>query len=158
MASRTPPQPAITGPLQKRDRDLLVGEDATAGEGSADEPHQASPDLPAEVVRSPEKAPQRARATKRNAGANPTARAAEADAGDAAGSNDTGDPLLASLLAGRSPGRGIPITRLEPELHSTLRLISARTGVPIQELVNGAVRQWLQEHQQRLIDGGVLEP
>lgn len=149
MATRTPPQPAITGPLQKKDRALLVGDEGTPAQGTAAEEPQPVPQASAEVPRKDAGAP---RAAKRTQADDVAQKAA-----DEASPAEAPDPLLAALLAGRSPARGVPITRLEPELHGTLRLIAARSGVSIQELVNGAVRAWLNDNQQRLVDAGILE-
>lgn len=157
------PQPAITTPLQKRDRALMVGDEAAGqpeqGSGGArQQPEQSGGARQAQAAESP--APEASR--KPSGRSRPGKRTSSPSEGDSAAAGtgseaERPDPLLASLLAGRSPARGIPITRLDPELHGTLRLISARSGVPIQELVNGAVRQWLSDNQRRLIDAGVLE-
>jgi hypothetical protein len=170
MAASTRPaaQPALPArlPLKKRSRELDIGGDARISGGEvargAPEGPPAVPALPAAVEVDDATAPTD-RSTEQEPISNvdpsiPEPSGDTARRSRARGRQDeTGDALLANLFSTRPVTKSTPITRLEPELHGTLRLISGKTGVSIQDLVNGAVRAWLRDNQRALIDHGVLE-
>lgn len=146
---RPPAQPSFSGPLRKTQRPMLIGVDPAK---QSDGPDRDSEDpagankgaLKPQLSPSHEVQPD-TKELEPSEIAKPRLR------------QPAEDRLLAAVLAGRGDNRTIPITRLDPELHGTLRIISSRTGVTIQDLVNGAVRGWLSENQQALISNGVLE-
>lgn len=181
-STRPPAQPAFAGPLRKTPRAILIGDDPALAADGADGPDGASSGHHPGQHPSPAPAPTEFPVVADTVGADRVPPAEDAPAplpqpavpafAGTAGAGQpepaqagaglgvarrAGDPLLSTVLAGRTGNRTIPITRLDPSLHATLRLISGRTGVSIQELVNGAVRTWLHQNQEALVANGVLE-
>jgi hypothetical protein len=128
---RPPAQPGFNAPLTKISRGIAIGDEPT---DRLAEDAPPSPARPARTTTSPAPPPP---------GRQPAA---------------TSDGLLSKVLAGPKTTRSFPITRLDPELHATFRTISVRSNVSIQDLVNGAAREWLYSHQQELVDNGMLDP